>query len=66
MNKPLRLLIVEDSEDAATLLVRDLHKAGYEPELATGRHGRDAGSGPGQTAVGPCHLRPRHAPSHFG
>ncbi len=30
MNKPLRLLIVEDSEDDTILLVRELSKGGYE------------------------------------
>ncbi len=29
MNKQLRLLIVEDSEDDALLVVRELRKAGY-------------------------------------
>ena len=31
MHAPLRLLIVEDSEDDALLIVRDLKRAGYEP-----------------------------------
>lgn len=30
-NKPLHVLITEDSEDDALLLVRELHRAGYEP-----------------------------------
>lgn len=30
-NKPLNVLITEDSEDDALLLVRELHRAGYEP-----------------------------------
>ena len=30
MNKPLRILMVEDSEDDATLLLRTLHSEGYE------------------------------------
>ena len=32
MNKPLRVLIVEDSEDDALLTIRELKKGGYEPE----------------------------------
>ncbi len=32
MTKPLRLLIIEDSEDDALLLVRELRKGGYDPE----------------------------------
>jgi two-component system cell cycle sensor histidine kinase/response regulator CckA len=31
VNTPLRLLIIEDSEDDALLIVRDLKRAGYEP-----------------------------------
>jgi len=31
MNTPLRALIVEDSEDDTELLVRELHRAGYQP-----------------------------------
>ena len=31
MTTPLRLLIIEDSEDDALLIVRDLRRAGYEP-----------------------------------
>jgi PAS domain S-box-containing protein len=31
MTKPLRLLIVEDSEDDALLLVRELRRGGYQP-----------------------------------
>lgn len=33
-NKPIRVLIVEDSEDDALLLVRELKRSGYEPEYA--------------------------------
>jgi signal transduction histidine kinase len=33
MAKPLRLLIVEDSEDDATLVVRHLNRAGYQVEF---------------------------------
>ncbi len=33
MNTPLRLLVVEDSEDDALLLARRLRQAGYEPML---------------------------------
>ncbi len=33
MGKPLRLLIVEDSEDDALLLVRELRRGGYLPEF---------------------------------
>ncbi|MBA4397442.1 MAG: hypothetical protein C0394_08685 [Syntrophus sp. (in: bacteria)] len=32
MSKPLRVLLVEDSEDDAMLLLRSLRKGGYEPE----------------------------------
>jgi diguanylate cyclase (GGDEF)-like protein len=32
--KPLRALIVEDSEDDTTLLLRELRRGGYEPEYA--------------------------------
>ncbi len=32
MGKPLRLLIVEDSEDDALLLLRELRRGGYDPE----------------------------------
>jgi PAS domain S-box-containing protein len=32
MMKPLRVLIVEDSEDDALLLIRELKKGGYDPE----------------------------------
>jgi diguanylate cyclase (GGDEF)-like protein/PAS domain S-box-containing protein len=31
MRTPLRVLVVEDSEDDVTLLIRTLHKGGYEP-----------------------------------
>jgi DNA-binding NtrC family response regulator len=31
MSKPLRLLLVEDSEEDARLLLRELERAGYEP-----------------------------------
>src|SRR5216684_2114514 len=31
MSTPLRVLIVEDSEDDMALLVRELHRGGYEP-----------------------------------
>lgn len=33
MTSPLRVLLVEDSEDDATLLVRELRKGGYVPEF---------------------------------
>jgi len=33
MNKPIRVLIVEDSENDALLLVRELSRAGFEPEF---------------------------------
>ncbi len=32
MSKPLRVLMVEDSEDDALLMMRTLKKGGYEPE----------------------------------
>ena len=32
MSKPLRLLLVEDVEDDAVLLVRELRKGGIEPD----------------------------------
>ena len=32
MRKPLRVLMVEDSEDDALLMIRELKKGGYEPE----------------------------------
>ena len=32
MKKPLRVLMVEDSEDDALLTIRELKKGGYEPE----------------------------------
>jgi PAS domain S-box-containing protein len=31
MNKPLRVLIVEDSDDDASLLLRELRRSGYDP-----------------------------------
>src|SRR5881296_3646152 len=31
MGKPIRILIVEDSEDDAQLLLRELQRGGYEP-----------------------------------
>lgn len=34
MGKPLRILIVEDSEDDAELIVRELHRGGYVVEVA--------------------------------
>lgn len=33
MSRPIRVLIVEDSEDDATLLVRELRRGGFEPEF---------------------------------
>jgi len=33
MSTPLRVLIVEDSEDDALLLIRELRSGGYEPKL---------------------------------
>ena len=32
MSTPLRILLIEDSDDDATLLLRELRKGGYEPE----------------------------------
>ena len=32
MNKPIRVLVVEDNEDDALLLLRTLRKSGYDPE----------------------------------
>jgi PAS domain S-box-containing protein len=32
MSRPLRVLLIEDSDDDAALLLRELHRAGYEPE----------------------------------
>ena len=34
MSKPIRVLIVEDSEDDSMLLVRELRRGGYEPEFS--------------------------------
>ncbi len=34
MGKPLRVLIVEDSEDDARLLLRELSRGGFEPKCA--------------------------------
>jgi len=31
MSQPLRVLIVEDSEDDTALLLRDLRRGGYDP-----------------------------------
>ena len=31
MRRPLRVLLVEDSEDDAALLVRELRRGGYDP-----------------------------------
>ena len=31
MDKPLRVLLIEDSEDDAVLILRELRKAGYTP-----------------------------------
>jgi PAS domain S-box-containing protein len=45
MMKPLRVLMVEDSEDDALLVIRELKKGGYEPEyerLETAEAMRDA------------------------
>ncbi len=33
MNKPIRVLIVEDSEDDALLVIRELERGGYAPIL---------------------------------
>ena len=33
MKKPLRVLLVEDSEDDALLLTRELRRSGYDPEI---------------------------------
>src|SRR5206468_2832204 len=50
MNPPLRLLIVEDSDDDALLIVRELKRAAYDPIYervdtgATMRDALDAGS----------------------
>lgn len=33
MNQPLRVLLVEDSEDDSALLVRELRRGGYDPDL---------------------------------
>lgn len=33
MGKPLRVLIIEDSEDDVALVLRELRRAGYEPEF---------------------------------
>ena len=49
MGVPLRLLLVEDSEDDARLLVRELTRGGFEPvvervETATTMRPRSIGS----------------------
>ncbi len=33
MSRPLRVLIVEDSEDDALLLLRELRRGGYDPSF---------------------------------
>ena len=33
MGKPLRVLIIEDSEDDAQLLLRELRRSGYDAEF---------------------------------
>src|SRR5438093_3063718 len=33
MDRPLRILLVEDSEDDTALLIRELQRAGYRPTL---------------------------------
>ncbi len=33
MSRPLRVLIVEDSEDDALLLLRELRRSGYDPSF---------------------------------
>ena len=33
MGKPLRVLIVEDSEDDALLVIRELERGGYDTDL---------------------------------
>ena len=40
MAKPLRVLIVEDSEDDALLVIRELERGGYDPTF-----GRTEGKG---------------------
>ncbi len=57
MGKPLRVLIVEDSEDDARLLLRELSRGGFEPACErvedadamsgalVGLHGREDGHG---------------------
>ncbi len=41
MNKPIRVLVVEDNEDDALLLVRTLRKSGYDPEYIRVDNGPD-------------------------
>jgi two-component system, cell cycle sensor histidine kinase and response regulator CckA len=43
MNKSLRVLIVEDSEDDALLLMRQLQNGGYAPEYVRVASGKDMG-----------------------
>ena len=38
MSIPLRVLIVEDSEDDMALLVRELRRGGYDPHLNGSTH----------------------------
>ena len=41
MLQPLRVLLIEDSEDDATLLLRELRKGGYRPECQRVDNGAD-------------------------
>lgn len=41
MRQPLRVLLIEDSEDDATLLLRELRKGGYQPDCRRVDNGAD-------------------------
>ena len=66
MGTPLRLLMIEDSEDDAALLLRELGRGGYEVahqrvDTATAMLARR-----GKSEMGPGDLRPFHAALHRG
>ena len=60
MKKPLRVLIIDDSEDDALLLLRALSKGGFEPEWARVENARDMlqtlSSQKWDVAISDCHM----------
>jgi CheY-like chemotaxis protein len=61
MNQPLRVLLIEDSESDAGLIVRHLESAGYAVRMSRVRNRRRAARGAGRSGIRRDHRRPSPA-----